>query len=362
MPSAGSLAGPLAGPVALAADAVGLGYHGHRVVDLTRRHDGGAAPRRRDRAGRTQRQRQVHAAAGARPAARPGPGRDPLRRRPVGLGDPGQGLRPRGDPADPGPPDPARRRRRRRRRLRPPPAPQRPAGRWAATATATVPAPIARAMDLTGVTAMADRPVDELSGGERQRVWLASCLAQDTGVLLLDEPTNHLDLRYQAELLDLVEDLAHDHGVAVGVVLHDLNQAASVADHVVLLDGGRVVAAGSAGGGAHGAAAQRRIRAPGPGLDRCRRRRPHPAGPPAEARHRLLAGTATGTDAGHPPTPRSPEPTRRVHPVMPHCPPAPPVAPSWRCPPSPASSPSAPAAPPRRRPRASRRPPPPPAR
>ncbi len=105
---------------------------------------------------------------------------------------------------------------------------------------------IARAMELTGVTAMADRPVDELSGGERQRVWLASCLAQDTGVLLLDEPTNHLDLRYQAELLDLVEDLAHDHGVAVGVVLHDLNQAAAVADHVVLLDHGRVVAAGAA--------------------------------------------------------------------------------------------------------------------
>jgi len=108
------------------------------------------------------------------------------------------------------------------------------------------PRAVARAMELTGVTAMADRPVDELSGGERQRVWLASCLAQDTGVLLLDEPTNHLDLRYQAELLDLVEDLAHDHGVAVGVVLHDLNQAAAVADHVVLLDGGRVVAAGPA--------------------------------------------------------------------------------------------------------------------
>jgi ferric hydroxamate transport system ATP-binding protein len=105
---------------------------------------------------------------------------------------------------------------------------------------------IARAMELTGVTAMADRPVDELSGGERQRVWLASCLAQDTGVLLLDEPTNHLDLRYQAELLDLVEELAHEHGVAVGVVLHDLNHAASVADHVVLLQNGRVVASGPA--------------------------------------------------------------------------------------------------------------------
>ena len=87
--------------------------------------------------------------------------------------------------------------------------------------------------------------VDELSGGELQRVWLATCLAQDTGVLLLDEPTTFLDLRYQVEILDLVRDLADDHGVAVGVVLHDLNQAAAVADQVVLLDGGRVRAAGT---------------------------------------------------------------------------------------------------------------------
>ena len=91
-------------------------------------------------------------------------------------------------------------------------------------------------MDVTGVRQMADRPVDELSGGELQRVWLATCLAQDTGVLLLDEPTTFLDLRYQVEILDLVRDLADEHGVAVGVVLHDLNQAAAVADRVVLLD------------------------------------------------------------------------------------------------------------------------------
>ena len=69
---------------------------------------------------------------------------------------------------------------------------------------------------------MADRPVDQLSGGELQRVWLATCLAQDTGVLLLDEPTNHLDLRYQVETLDLIRELADEHGTALGVVLHDL--------------------------------------------------------------------------------------------------------------------------------------------
>lgn len=103
---------------------------------------------------------------------------------------------------------------------------------------------VERAMTLTGVTAMADRPVDELSGGELQRVWLATCLAQDTGVVLLDEPTTFLDLRYQVEILDLMRDLADAHGVAVGVVLHDLDQAAAVADCVVLLDAGRVRAAG----------------------------------------------------------------------------------------------------------------------
>ena len=103
---------------------------------------------------------------------------------------------------------------------------------------------INRALDLTGLTLMTDRPVDELSGGELQRVWLATSLAQDTGVLLLDEPTNHLDLRYQVETLDLVRDLA-DRGTALGVVLHDLNQAATVADQVVLMHNGQVRATGT---------------------------------------------------------------------------------------------------------------------
>lgn len=104
---------------------------------------------------------------------------------------------------------------------------------------------VERAMALTGVTAVADSPVDELSGGQLQRVWLASCLAQDTEVLLLDEPTNHLDLKYQVELLELLHSLAHDHGVCIGVVLHDLNHAAAVADRIVLLSAGRIAAAGT---------------------------------------------------------------------------------------------------------------------
>jgi iron-chelate-transporting ATPase len=103
---------------------------------------------------------------------------------------------------------------------------------------------VERAMRLTGVDAMAERGVDELSGGELQRVWLATCLAQDTHVVLLDEPTTFLDLRYQVEILDTVRELADDHDVAIGVVLHDLDQAAAVADHIVLLHQGEVRASG----------------------------------------------------------------------------------------------------------------------
>ena len=103
---------------------------------------------------------------------------------------------------------------------------------------------IQHALELTRLTDLADCEVDALSGGQLQRVWLAACLAQDTAILLLDEPTNHLDLRHQVELLQLIRALVDEHGVTVGVVLHDLGQAAAVADRVVLLDQGRVVAAG----------------------------------------------------------------------------------------------------------------------
>lgn len=108
-------------------------------------------------------------------------------------------------------------------------------------------AAVAWAMEVTGIDGMAARGVDELSGGELQRVWLATSLAQRTGVLLLDEPTTFLDLRFQMEILDLIRDLADRHDVAVGTVLHDLNQAAAVADRVVLLHQGVIRATGAPG-------------------------------------------------------------------------------------------------------------------
>ncbi|MFH0243834.1 ABC transporter ATP-binding protein [Streptomyces sp. HK10] len=103
------------------------------------------------------------------------------------------------------------------------------------------------AMDSTGVTELADRAVDELSGGQRQRVWIAMALAQETELLLLDEPTTYLDIAHQVEVLDLVRRLNRERGRTVVMVLHDLNQAARYADHLVAMRGGRIVAQGPPG-------------------------------------------------------------------------------------------------------------------
>jgi ABC-type cobalamin/Fe3+-siderophores transport system ATPase subunit len=102
---------------------------------------------------------------------------------------------------------------------------------------------VAAAMDATGVTALADRAVDELSGGQRQRVWMAMALAQQTGILLLDEPTTYLDIAHQIDLLDLCADL-NEQGRTLVAVLHDLNHACRYATHLIAMKQGEIVAEG----------------------------------------------------------------------------------------------------------------------
>ena len=99
------------------------------------------------------------------------------------------------------------------------------------------------AMERTDITALGDRPVDELSGGQRQRVWIAMVLAQQTPLLLLDEPTTYLDITHQIEVLDLCAKL-HREGRTLVAVLHDLNQAARYATHLIAMREGAVVAEG----------------------------------------------------------------------------------------------------------------------
>ncbi|MEU3600403.1 ABC transporter ATP-binding protein [Streptomyces sp. NPDC006798] len=100
------------------------------------------------------------------------------------------------------------------------------------------------ALTATGVADLSARRVEELSGGQRQRVWIAMVLAQETPLILLDEPTTYLDIAHQIEVLNLLHDL-HLRGRTIVAVLHDLNQAARYASHVVAMKDGRITAAGT---------------------------------------------------------------------------------------------------------------------
>ncbi|MFG2846140.1 ABC transporter ATP-binding protein [Kitasatospora sp. NPDC048296] len=108
-------------------------------------------------------------------------------------------------------------------------------------------AAVAEALERTSTAELAERSMDELSGGQRQRAWIAMALAQGTDILLLDEPTTYLDIAHQVEVLDLVRRLNVERGRTVVAVLHDLNQAARYADHLVAMRDGRVVAQGAPG-------------------------------------------------------------------------------------------------------------------
>lgn len=99
------------------------------------------------------------------------------------------------------------------------------------------------ALEATGVTVLRDRRVRELSGGERARVLLARVLAGQPRWLLADEPLASLDPAHQLDALAMFRAVA-ESGAGVVLVLHDLTQAARIADDVILLADGEILAAG----------------------------------------------------------------------------------------------------------------------
>lgn len=100
------------------------------------------------------------------------------------------------------------------------------------------------ALQRVGLAERAEQRFSSLSGGEQQRGLIARALVQQAQLLVLDEPVNHLDVYYQHQVLGLLRQLAHEHGLTVVMSLHDLDLAARYCDRLLLLHQGRVEAFG----------------------------------------------------------------------------------------------------------------------
>lgn len=100
------------------------------------------------------------------------------------------------------------------------------------------------AMQEAGIFQQADQEVMHLSGGQRQRAWIAMALAQKTELLFLDEPTTYLDIRYQIELLEMIERLNREHHITIVMVLHDMNHAIYYSDQIIGLKDKKVICQG----------------------------------------------------------------------------------------------------------------------
>jgi iron complex transport system ATP-binding protein len=96
-----------------------------------------------------------------------------------------------------------------------------------------------------GLAALAGRRLCELSGGQRQMVFLAQVLLREPSLLLLDEPISALDLQHQVQVMRTVREQTRARQLTTVVVLHDLNAARAYADRALLLQHGRLVAAGN---------------------------------------------------------------------------------------------------------------------
>jgi iron complex transport system ATP-binding protein len=102
-----------------------------------------------------------------------------------------------------------------------------------------------QALRASGLWELRLRSITELSGGEWRRMILARALAQQAPILLLDEPAAGLDLKYQMEVLTMVQRMAVERQMVIVMTLHDLHHASLFADRLALISGNALLAAGT---------------------------------------------------------------------------------------------------------------------
>jgi iron complex transport system ATP-binding protein len=97
---------------------------------------------------------------------------------------------------------------------------------------------------MMNISDLAMRDFAEISGGQQQRVFIARAIAQETGIMLLDEPTSSLDIKYQMSLMEILKKLVEELDISVIMAVHDLNMAVRYSNRLLMMSGGRIVAAG----------------------------------------------------------------------------------------------------------------------
>jgi len=100
-------------------------------------------------------------------------------------------------------------------------------------------------LQMLNIEEFAMRDINELSGGQQQKVFIARALTQEPDVLLLDEPTSNLDIRHQLEVMDIIKNIVSENGISAIMAIHDLNLASRYADRVIMMNGGKIFAAGN---------------------------------------------------------------------------------------------------------------------
>ncbi|MEA1906926.1 MAG: ABC transporter ATP-binding protein [Euryarchaeota archaeon] len=100
-------------------------------------------------------------------------------------------------------------------------------------------------LELLGIMEFAMRDFNEISGGQQQKVLIARALAQEADILLLDEPTSNLDIRHQLEVMEIMTNIVHRKKLSAVMAIHDLNLAARYTTRILMMNGGRIFAAGN---------------------------------------------------------------------------------------------------------------------
>jgi iron complex transport system ATP-binding protein len=103
---------------------------------------------------------------------------------------------------------------------------------------------VLKTLQMLKIEKFAMRDINELSGGQQQKVFIARALTQEPDVLLLDEPTSNLDIRHQLEVMDIIKNIVREEELSAIMAIHDLNLASRYADRIIMMNSGKIFAAG----------------------------------------------------------------------------------------------------------------------